>query len=163
MKSVMLFRHGEASMQFINTKDHDRPLTDNGINEARSMGTYITLINKVPKLIISSTALRTKQTIKEVISYAKWDSTLIFEKSIYGGKAALLLGLLKQQDDKYNSLCLVGHEPNFSLFIMSAINKNIANFPTASIGKVDFEVNSWEEIEFGFGILDFIKNPKNIL
>ena len=159
----MLFRHGEASMQFINTKDHDRPLTDNGINEARSMGAYITLINKVPKLIISSTALRAKQTIKEAVNHAKWNSTLIFEKDIYGGQAPLLLRLLKKQDNKYNSVCLVGHEPNFSFFIMNSINKNIANFPTASIGKVDFEVNSWAEIEFGFGILDFLKSPRNIL
>ena len=37
MKSVMLFRHGESLMDFINSKDHDRPLTDNGINEARSI------------------------------------------------------------------------------------------------------------------------------
>ena len=35
-------------------------------------------------------------------------------------------------------------------------------FKTASMAKIDFNCDTWEEVKFGKGNLDWIKSPKDI-
>ena len=162
MKSVILFRHGKSDWQAPYGNDHERPLAKRGVEAAMKMGKFLFEKNQVPELVISSTAVRAKTTVELAINSAKWTSKLVLERGIYGGSPDFLLELIHSQDDVYNSICLVGHEPNFSFFISRASNQDYIHFTTANMAKINFDINMWSKLQFGNGILEWHQKPKDI-
>ena len=162
MKSVIFFRHGKSDWHLPYGNDHERPLAKRGVEAAKKMGKFLADKNQVPELVISSTAVRAKTTVELAIDSAKWTSKLVLERGIYGGSPDYLLELIHSQDDVYNSICLVGHEPNFSFFISRASNQDYIHFTTANMAKINFDVNMWSKLQFGNGILEWHQKPKDI-
>ena len=148
MKSVILFRHGKSDWDTNYDHDYNRPLSKRGIRDAKKIGKFLSKKMEVPDLIISSKALRTKNTIKLAVENGGWSAGIKYEKSIYGASLEELINILKEQDNKYQCICLVGHEPIFSLFIEKVKSQSITKFPTAAIGKVSFVTKKWNEIKF---------------
>ena len=146
MKSVILFRHGKSDWGANYDHDHDRPLSKKGIRDAKKMGKFLSKKTEVPDLVISSTALRTRNTIELAAKNGGWLTKVIYEKNIYGASLDKLINILKGQDNKYQSICLVGHEPIFSSFIEKVKSQSIIKFPTAAIGKVSFDTKKWNDI-----------------
>ena len=162
MKSILLFRHGQAGWgQAPFGIDHEKPLTPNGITEAEKMGKHLFEINTIPDLIISSTARRAKNTIQTAVKSGQWNAIINYEAKIYGGKPNFLLDLINEQNDKYNLICLVGHEPNFSSFVSLATGE-YKIFSTASVAKIDFNTNNWNKICFQQGSLNWLVSPSEL-
>jgi len=162
MKSVILFRHGQAGWgNNIFGKDYDKPLTSIGIKDAEKMGKYLSTMKSIPDLIISSTANRAKTTMEIAYNSGNWESIINFETEIYGGNPNFLLELINKQNNKYDSICIVGHEPNFSNFISLTTGK-YKIFNTASMAKIDFETKQWKEVNFKKGCLDWLINPRKL-
>jgi len=162
MKSVILFRHGKSDWNASYGSDHDRPLNKRGIEAAKKMGQFLYSKHQVPDLVISSTAIRAKTTIELAMKSSNWSSELILEKGIYGGSPDYLLSLIHIQKEKHGSICLVGHEPNFSSFIARASNDEYIDFTTANMAKINFDVNSWVNVQFSTGKLEWHQQPKNL-
>ena len=160
MKSIILFRHGQACWSEDINRDHDKPLSEIGIEESKKMGLYLLKNDLIPDLVISSSAIRTKTTAELAIKYGQWNCPLIIEKDIYGGRPIFLCDLIHKLDDQHNLICLVGHEPNFSTFISKTTNTPFKPFYTASMAKINFNIKKWHEIDFGIGRLDWSVNPR---
>ncbi len=160
MKSIILFRHGKSDWDAEYDTDHNRPLALRGSKAARKMGCFLAAKKQVPDLVISSTALRAKTTVELAMEAGEWVCPLKLDKAIYGGAPEYLLQLIRQQDDQLTSICLVGHEPNFSRFLSQTTDGRYTRFPTASMAKIDFAGDSWKNIDFGRGVLDWIQRPK---
>ena len=162
MKSILLFRHGKSEWNTYYDSDHNRPLAPRGIKAAKRMGLFLANKKQIPDLVISSTAVRAKKTVELAIEEGKWSSTMVLESAIYGGPPTILLSIAKSQLDSIQSICFVGHEPNFSMFICQACDLNHVQFTTANMAKIDFDVNKWNEIDFGKGTLDWLQRPKEL-
>ena len=162
MKTIIIFRHGKSDWKTDYGSDHSRPLAPRGINASKKMGKYLSQRNKIPDMVISSTAVRARTTAENAIQSGKWNCPLELEQGIYGGDTFFLLNLVKSQNINISSICLEGHEPNFSDFIAYATDTAHQFFPTAAMAKIDFDVQSWEEITLGFGILDWLVRPKEL-
>ena len=162
MKTIILFRHGKSDWNAHFEVDYDRPINKRGINSARKMGKYLTDRKEIPELLISSTALRARETIELAAQYGNWKSECIFEPRIYGGSPNVLIEIIKNIDEKFNSICLIGHEPNFSSFITLSCNEKHHRFPTASMAKIVYNENNWKDVMFGSGKLEWIKRPKEL-
>ncbi len=160
MKSIILFRHGDSNWGY-NSSDFDRPLTETGILESKKMGIFLKK-RSMPDLVISSSANRAKTTSQLAISSGHWECPILFERKIYGGSPSFLIKLINKQDNNFTSICLVGHEPNFSKFIEQTTNSDYINFSTAAMAKVDFEVSLWDEISYNIGALDWLISPKDL-
>ena len=159
MKSIILFRHGQAEIGSI-YRDHDRPLTYFGVREAKKMGHYIYQKHESPDLVITSTAIRAKTTAEIAMASGNWNCPLYSDPDIYICALPFLLSLIKKQDNKYSSICLVGHEPNFSSFIASATCSKNMDFPMASMVKIGFNVIKWNDVIMGHGNLDWFLIPE---
>jgi Phosphohistidine phosphatase SixA len=80
---IILFRHGKSDWNANYASDHERPVSKRGIKAAKKMGRYLSNIDQVPGLTISSTALRARNTAELAINAGKWSSDLVLEKKIY--------------------------------------------------------------------------------
>ena len=161
MRSIIIFRHGKSDWDAIYDRDHDRPLSKRGIKASKKMGQYLNKIQQIPEIVISSSAIRAKNTAKLALEHGSWSSELAIESKIYGGTSETLLSIIHSTEDKYRSICLLGHEPTCSSFI-SLSTYHSQRFTTASMAKINFKTKSWSEIKFGDGILEWIKSPKEI-
>jgi len=161
MKSIILFRHANTESEAF-SKDHDRPLVSSGISDAKKMGIYLAEKGDVPDLVISSTALRAKTTAEVAMAEGKWRSPLEFNTGIYGGDPLFLLDILKNQDNSYCSICLVGHEPIFSTFIARSTGDSCKHLPKGSAAKIYFNVDIWKNIVLGLGRLGWMKSPQEL-
>ena len=162
MKTIILFRHSESGWNSQYGSDHERSLTENGIEVAKKMGLYLSKINSIPDSIISSTALRAKSTAKLAKEEGKWNSKFKLEEGMYGGDPLFLIELIKNQDNSIDSLCLTGHEPHFSSFICKVINENHIYFPTASMARIDFLVGKWKDVDFNNSKLAWLVKPEEL-
>ena len=162
MKTIVLFRHGKSDWNVHFENDHDRPINKRGINAAKKMGKYLADIKEIPELLISSTAHRTRETIELAAQCGNWKSECIFEPRIYGGSPNVLIEIIKNIDEKFNYVCLIGHEPNFSSFISKSCNEKFHRFPTASMAKIVYNKDKWVNVMFGSGQLEWIKRPKEL-
>jgi len=159
--SIIIFRHGKSDWNAVYGKDHDRPLSKRGINASKKMGLFLKKKNQIPDIVISSSAERAKTTAELAIKAGNWNSNFYIDERIYGRSSDFLLQLAKLIDDKHKNICFVGHEPTCSSFI-SLSTFHSARFKTASMAKINFSSNSWSEIEFGKGTLDWLTSPKEI-
>ena len=162
MKSIILFRHGKSDWNANYDGDHNRPLAKRGIKATKNMGRFLAERNQIPDLVISSTAVRARTTAELAMEAGNWNCQMELESAIYGGSPDTLLNLAQQQDNTLVSICLVGHEPNFSMFISRASNDGYIRFTTANMAKIDFQVNQWKDIRFYEGKLDWLHRPKEL-
>ena len=163
-KSVILFRHGKSDWDAKYEGDHDRPLAKRGIRDAKRMGKFLSKRSEVPELILSSTALRTRNTAELAMGTGNWDIDIKFEKKIYEASLETIINIIKSIDDKYNFICLVGHEPLFSNIITLIDNKKKMKFPTASMARIIFFTGDWRKVLLDPNKckLDWFYKPKSI-
>ena len=162
MKSLICFRHGKSDWNADYESDHNRPISNRGIKASVRMGRYLSRINQKPELVISSTALRARDTAEIAIRSGRWGSKLILEDKIYEGTVQTLFSIIKQQNDKHTNICIVGHEPSLSGLIEKCDNFKLPKFPTAAMARIDFDSIKWNEIDYEHGKKIWIKKPKTL-
>jgi len=145
-------RHGEAAN--IAGNDSLRPLTEQGVLEAKVMGQW--LVQKKTKLldIFVSPYLRAQQTCENVSSLLRKTNLLVNQPETINfitpsGNAQhahdFLDGLLSQCYDRDNSnkdsaILFVSHMPFVSYFVAELTDKNqMPNFPTGAIAVIDYD------------------------
>ena len=143
MKTIILFRHGKSDWKANFYQDLDRPVSNRGIKAAKLMGIYLHEINNIPDLVISSPAVRAYDTAQLAISSGEWNRKLNLDQNLYGATPEIVMNILCNQDDKYDSICITAHEPTMSLFINKYTDSGYQKFPTATMARIDFFTNNW--------------------
>ncbi|MEN7549982.1 histidine phosphatase family protein [Rapidithrix thailandica] len=161
MKILYLLRHAKSSWKDLNLDDFDRPLNKRGKHDAPFMGKKFKEQGILPDLILASPAKRAKKTAKTVAREMGYpESEIHFDKQLYATSATSLIRLLQGQDDEWESIMLVGHNPELTLMSNALSNQYIDNLPTTGLSCIQLNVNSWGHIEPKKGeqvIFDFPK------
>ncbi len=161
-KKLYLIRHAKSSWDDPGLKDHDRPLNKRGKNDAPLMAKVLNKKGVAPDIIYSSTAVRALEFAKiiaEELGYKK--KNIAASKDIYMAGENEMLNIIKQTDDKDETVFLVGHNPDITQFANSLCNNNnIDNIPTSGIFCIEFEADSWQEIDYGKGKFKSFDYPK---
>jgi len=162
MKTIVLVRHAKSSWKDPSLDDFDRPLNKRGKRNAPFMGEKLKERRIMPDLILSSPAKRAKKTaraIAEKIGYPK--KKIIFDDNMYHSNERYLLELVRNQDDKYETLMLFGHNPDFNNFADILLKKNpVDNIPTTGVYGIRFNVDRWKKVREGKGKSLFFSYPK---
>lgn len=160
----MLIRHAKSSWEIEALEDFYRPLSERGINDAIKTGLYLKNIQLKPELCMCSPSHRTIATHSIISHAANWNSTkLKIKKKLYECDGKKIKSVLKQTDDKYSFITVIGHEPSLSEFIYENCNFNLNKFPTAAMALVVYSnLNKWDKIDKEKGELEFIISPKQL-
>lgn len=108
MRQLILLRHAHAESAASGQDDLERPLSETGLAEARAAGDWLREHGLQPDRVLSSSALRTRQTLTALGDIGA--AEVHEDASIYAASPGILVALADANRDA-ERLLLVGHNP----------------------------------------------------
>lgn len=161
MKTLYILRHAKSDWSNAALSDFERPLNERGRKAAPLMGKAMKKRNFKPQTIVSSPAVRARQTAEAVKAAAQIESEIKFDSRIYEAHPQTLLEVVSEIDDANDSALIVGHNPGFENLVRILTDK-IEPLPTAALAVVNLEIDSWNQIFSPAGTLRDLLRPKEI-
>jgi phosphohistidine phosphatase len=170
MLSLMLLRHAKSSWDDPALRDFDRPLAARGRVAAERMGAYMARQDIAPELILSSSAVRTRQTLALVLPHLVGKPRTEFADGLYLAAPAALLSRLRKVGAAADAVMIVGHNPGMHSLAVTLSGNGDANslkalaakFPTAALAVITFDVRNWSRIAPATGRLAEFMTPKRL-
>ena len=156
---LLLMRHGKSDWSADFGHDRDRPLAERGIRAVQSMAEFLARGDQLPRLVISSNAIRAQQTAELFIRYSGANIPLKQSEHFYESIPQRVLSQI-QLIDSDREVMLVGHQPTWSVLASQLIGGGSLAFPTAAIARIDFECDRWSQVNWGTGVLKWLLQPK---
>ena len=148
MKTLTLVRHAKSSWKDSSLSDRDRPLNKRGERDVPIMAKRIVAAGIRPSLIVCSPAVRAWTTAKVIASEIGYPIEFLQrENKLYLASLDDLLDVLVSQDNGFNSLMLVGHNPGLTTFANYLSPGITNNVPTAGVVSVNFDRVDWNLYE----------------
>ncbi|HEY1988505.1 MAG TPA: histidine phosphatase family protein [Acidimicrobiales bacterium] len=180
---LWVLRHGKAAGNApAGGGDKARPLTARGRRDAAALGHRLAAGVGVfgltdvplPQVVLTSSAVRTRQTADLVLEAMGGDLPLESLHSLYGANPDTLLGYVGELEDDVTSAMLVGHNPTlyelaFELLAPSwgadgeeTGDRSILRdhgFPTCSLAVIGLPAGSWSDVGEAGGSLAGVFSP----
>jgi len=81
-------------------------------------------------------------------------------EELYLARPETLMNTLSLQDNEYQSIFLVGHNPELTELGNLLIKENFTKLPTLGVLTINVDIDNWEEIQERAGKIDFFIHPK---
>jgi phosphohistidine phosphatase len=156
-RELWLLRHGEAE-QFTTKADIDRNLTHHGEHEARHIAKTLHKTGLRPDALITSPAVRARQTACLVAPTLGWDETaLAADSRLYFQGIAAVKTLLAELPPSLGRVLLVGHNPDFENLLLELVGFDNLRFrgdlmPTATWVRIGLP-DDWQHLAAECGTL----------
>lgn len=160
MKTLILNRHAKSDWGNPELTDFERPLNKRGLRDLTIMSKRLLDRGIIPDNIISSPA---KRAITTALAFAyKFGLEPQKEVNIYNSGETYFRQNSQKFDDKYKTIMVFGHNPDFTSLARYFTGEYFGNIPTCGIVCIDFDINSWKDIHNKNGQLRFFDYPKNL-
>jgi len=104
----------------------------------------------MPDQILSSGALRAKTTAKIFIENLELNSIKFeLKNELYDFSGNQLLNVIRYSDDSIDKLMIFGHNNAITNFVNTYGDKRIINVTTSGFIEIDYNINSWNDINIG--------------
>ena len=114
----------------------------------------------IPEVILSSPAVRARETARLVKKYGDLHPAITHEERIYEASPQTLRQVASEIDDASGSAMIVGHNPGMEGFIRFLTGK-LESMPTAALAIIELDVDSWKDIDANSGRLRKVIRPKD--
>jgi phosphohistidine phosphatase len=161
MKTLILLRHAKSSWDDAGLKDFDRPLNKRGLEAAPLVGNAMRKRKLQPDLIISSPAVRAKETTQLVRDAAGLTPKVNYDERIYEASPQRLLEIVSGIDDSVGIAMMVGHNPGFEE-LLAVLTGETKRMPTAALALIDLNIDKWGEVSSETGTLKELIKPKDL-
>jgi phosphohistidine phosphatase len=161
MKTLYLLRHAKSSWDDSSLKDFDRPLNERGLKAAPKMGAWMRKQKIRPDVVMSSPALRAKQTTTIVAEAAGLSGIMTFNEAIYEASSQKLFHLVASFENRVDSVLMVGHNPGFEELVAALTGEN-KRMPTAALAYIELDIAKWSDLTAGEGKLKWVTRPKEL-
>ena len=158
MKTLFLLRHAKSSWKDETVPDVERPLNSRGRKNSDTIGEILKQKKVSPELILSSTAVRARETIDIILRSARLRGEVRYDERIYEGTVDRLLEVVTQIEKGMQSAMIVGHNPGLEN-LLSALTTEKETMPTAALAKITFKVSNWTDTIKG-GSLEWVITPR---
>ena len=161
MKRLVIVRHAK-SVPYGYDDDFNRDLRERGTNDANLVSKELKKRDITPDVMVSSPAKRAIKTARIFAENLGYDVKQIQEvKEIYEGlTTSEFVELVQQIPDSVNTAFFFGHNPGFYYFVNKLLKSFRDDMPTTSTVGIDFNVDSWKNVEASTGEKAFQLIPK---
>ena len=168
MKTLYVLRHAKSDWDDPALRDFDRPLNERGRNAAKAIGRELHKRGIEPDLVLSSPALRAKQTIDGVQEGFGQDFDPIEIPRIYNAEPETLIDLVRSTPSGAKRLMIVGHNPGLQELVL-ALSENgelrdeaAQKYPTGTLAEIHFDAREWPDVALGTGRLVTLLKPRDL-
>jgi phosphohistidine phosphatase len=154
---LILVRHAKAATEE-GQPDHDRPLTEQGVRDARAIGGWLRDHGVAPDVVWCSSALRARQTWSAAaaeLGGSAGDPSYL--RSVYQAGPGDLVELLRDVAADVESVLVLGHNPTMEQ-ALSALTGEPRDFPAAGVAVIEV-AGTWAAPS-AFRLVDFA-SPKD--
>lgn len=152
---IYLLRHAEAAWAAPGQSDFDRPLSEKGYADAEIVAENAADRGYKPDIVLSSTAVRCKQTADAVHRAMGENLDIRFVDALYSATPEIYLDIIGAQQD-VTSVMLVGHNPVMEQTLEALIGHQAlaqalpTGFPPGGLAVLDYNTgqNGWRLIDF---------------
>jgi phosphohistidine phosphatase len=149
--TLLLMRHAKSDYPD-GVPDHDRPLAQRGIREARLAGDWLRA--NVPAIdgVLCSTATRARQTLANT----GIDAPVRYSERLYGATPGAMIDEINETADAVATLLVIGHEPTMSALALiladddgtdhAVLERISEKFPTSAIAVLTVPC-AWKSLE----------------
>ncbi len=160
MKNLYLIRHAKSDWNDGSNSDFERGLNKRGEKAILTMAKVLKEKKVMPDLILSSSAKRTKLTAKGLAKAIGYSGEIKYIDALYMAEPATIQELIKDVNDKYDTLFIVGHNPETTELSNMLIDGYIDNVPTLGIVALQLPIEGWKELRTGKEKMQFFIYPK---
>jgi phosphohistidine phosphatase len=170
VKTLTLLRHAKSGWDDPVARDFDRPLNPRGRRAAQLIGRHLRAERLAFDHIIASPALRVEETVAEVVAGYGRALAPHWDRRLYLAAASSLLDVVRETDDSYASLLLIGHNPGLEDLVLLLV-PDVAGglrdvveekYPTATLAQMTFDVDGWSGVAPGGAALTRFTRPRDL-
>ncbi len=145
MKTLLLMRHAKSSWNDSKLADHERPLNKRGRQDAPMMGELLVDRELVPQLILSSSALRSRQTAELLAETSGFSGDVTYSNKLYMAEVDEYINALRALPDDNERVMVIGHNPGMET-LLQILSGQIQSLPTAVIAHLVLPIEHWSEL-----------------
>ncbi len=161
MKTLYILRHAKSDWGDGGWSDSERPLNKRGRIAAPLMGEAMKNRGFEPETIISSPAVRAKQTAGLVRKAAELKGAINYDSRIYEASPQTLLQVVAEITDALASAMIVGHNPGLE-GLVKILTGESQTMPTAALAVIDLDISHWNQTISATGKLRELLRPKEM-
>ncbi len=163
---LYIMRHAKSDWAAAGASDFDRPINKRGKRSAILIGEWMRENNRLPQKIISSPAVRAKQTTELVIKqFPSMNSgEVTYDKDLYLADPDTLIEVIQLYKNDLNSLMIVAHNPGLEQLVHSLSSEadtDYRSMTTANLVIFEYLDNQFNPLTDKGKIIEFIK-PKEL-
>lgn len=160
MKHLYLIRHAKSDWSDASKRDYARALNKRGKKAIVTMGEALKEKDIMPDLILSSSAKRAKLTAEGLAKEIGYKGKIEVEDKLYMADPQTVQNLVKELKNKYESVFVVGHNPETTELSNMVTDTYIDNVPTLGIVSLKLPIEKWDKLCIGKGQVEFFIYPK---
>lgn len=145
MKTLLLIRHAKSSHDDPRVMDHDRPLNERGRSEAPEIGQHLSRRSLVPELILSSTALRARETAGHLATTSGYAGEVEVRRELYLAAPDNFIRVLRTLDEHVRCVAVVAHNPGLEEYAAQLVDRYVA-MPTSTVVEIELDLAAWSDL-----------------
>ena len=153
----MQSRVGKTKLRWISSVR----LISRGKHTTETLSAFLTKEKVNPDLILSSCAVRARETIQPILRLTRLPSELRFDERIYEATAEKLLDVVRQIEKAARSVLIVGHNPGLEE-LLGFLTGRSETLPPGALARITFKDSNWNNIGAEAGILEWLVKPKEL-
>lgn len=126
------------------------------------MGRLLRRKKLIPELILSSTAVRARDTAELAAKACGYQGHIELTKQLYAAPPEEYVATVRKIPNQYHIVLIVGHNPGLEEFIEALTGKR-PHLPTAALARITLSLTHWKDFQTEIkGILADLWRPKEI-
>jgi phosphohistidine phosphatase len=174
VKRLILLRHAKAVPAAPELEDRERRLADRGRADAIRMGQFLKEEAGVPELALCSAARRTRETLDLVVPQLGVPPAIRVLPELYLARWLTIVNLVRELRERAETVLVVAHNPGLEEAVRRLARPPgdtkarqmhqllQADYPTAAVSVLEFDIEAWSAVERGEGELTIFVRPRDL-
>lgn len=144
-KELLLLRHAKSSWADAQLADFARPLNTRGEHDAPLVGEWLLQTQRVPDVLLSSTAARASRTAELVARAIGFTGDVDYRGELYLASPETYVRTLRTVPDDVQRVLVIGHNPGLEQLV-SLLTGFPTSMPTAGLAEIHLPISAWSEL-----------------
>ena len=122
------------------------------------MGRLLRALDLTPDLVLTSTAIRGRDTARLAAEAGGWGASIVEESGFYGGTPDSVLEIASRTENA-DRLMLIGHEPVWSE-LARRLSSHKVEMKTATVVVIETPIRDWTDLPRAKGVVVALHHPR---